>query len=571
MKKLLCGLLVAVLLLGSPVGALLPQNSVVITAEAATAGKVALSKKSVSLAVAGKTTVQLKNVGSKKKVTWSTSNKKVATVKKGSNGKVTITGKKAGTAKITAKYNGKKYSVKVTVKAPALSKKSLSLNVGKSGTITLKNTVSSKKVTWKSSKTSVATVKAGKNGKVTITAKKAGTATITATYNKKKYTCKLTVKGKTAAPKLSKTSLSITVGKSDSITLNNTVKGKKVTAKSSSTKVAAVKVSSNKIMVTGKAKGSCTVTVSYNGKSYKCSVKVSAKATTTPVKQPETQPSKEDMEDSSPTQPTKPSTPTTEPTRETEAPVKPSQPSQPSTEPTRETEAPAKPTTPTTPTTEPQEPVESEEETEADKPVGGDNGNNGDNGGETLAQWWDAPVGSYLVVDVNTIYVRLTAGTNGTARTITSEMFQTDDPNIKGNRFSNKYFNANAPEGIICSYDAVKDTGSLDGSTIKYTCQFIKGDLVGYYNYNGSKVPMYRLIQKIVYENGNTVVNTTNFDTKCSVLVCYCGAEFHQVDYADSSFCMKARQAHAKLDKDGDGEMDTLTTCGGYQLLPHFH
>ena len=49
----------------------------------------------------------------KRKLKWTSSNKKVATVNK--NGKVTA--KKKGTATITVKTaNGKKYSCKVTVK-----------------------------------------------------------------------------------------------------------------------------------------------------------------------------------------------------------------------------------------------------------------------------------------------------------------------------------------------------------------------------------------------------------------------------------------------------------------------
>lgn len=57
-------------------------------------------------------TYQLKIVGTKKKVTWK-SNKPIV-VKVNSKGKVTA--KKAGTAKITAKVNGKKYICTVTVK-----------------------------------------------------------------------------------------------------------------------------------------------------------------------------------------------------------------------------------------------------------------------------------------------------------------------------------------------------------------------------------------------------------------------------------------------------------------------
>lgn len=69
-----------------------------------------------------------------------------------------------------------------------LNKKTLSLVEGK--TYTLKISDPKAKVTWSTSKKSVATVSsAGK-----VKAIKAGSAVITATVNKKKYTCKVTVK-----------------------------------------------------------------------------------------------------------------------------------------------------------------------------------------------------------------------------------------------------------------------------------------------------------------------------------------------------------------------------------------
>lgn len=74
-----------------------------------------------------------------------------------------------------------------------LSKKEITLETGKS--LTLKITGTKQKVTWSSNKKTVAAVSS--TGKVT--AKKAGTAVITATVNKKKYTCKVTVKAAVAA------------------------------------------------------------------------------------------------------------------------------------------------------------------------------------------------------------------------------------------------------------------------------------------------------------------------------------------------------------------------------------
>ncbi len=142
-----------------------------------------------------------------KKVKFSSSNKKVATV----NSKGKISAKKTGTAKITVKSADvcAKATVKVTVKKKvtavtkiSLDKTSLSLEKGESST--LKATVSpkeatSKKTYWVSSNTSVATVSA--SGKVT--AKAAGTAKITAyaTDNSgKKATCTVKVSTPTPTP-----------------------------------------------------------------------------------------------------------------------------------------------------------------------------------------------------------------------------------------------------------------------------------------------------------------------------------------------------------------------------------
>lgn len=86
------------------------------TVEAVTKAK--LNKKKVTLTITNskknpKTTLKVKGVSKKvaKKAKWSTSNKKVATVKKGK-----VTAKKAGKATITCKVKGKKYTCRVMVK-----------------------------------------------------------------------------------------------------------------------------------------------------------------------------------------------------------------------------------------------------------------------------------------------------------------------------------------------------------------------------------------------------------------------------------------------------------------------
>ena len=157
--------------------------------------KVKLNKTEIALNV--KKSYNLKVSGTTEKVTWSTSKKSVATV----NSKGKITAKKKGTATITAKVSGKKYTCKVTVKQPVtsvtLNKKTATLTK-KGATVTLKATAkptnaNQRKVTWKSSNTKVA--KVDSNGKVSAVSN--GTATITATAadgSKKKATCKVTVK-----------------------------------------------------------------------------------------------------------------------------------------------------------------------------------------------------------------------------------------------------------------------------------------------------------------------------------------------------------------------------------------
>ena len=74
------------------------------------AKKVKLNKTKVTITVGKSVKLKLKNA--RKKVTWKSSNKKVAVVNK----KGKVTGKKAGSVKITAKSTGKRYTCKVVVK-----------------------------------------------------------------------------------------------------------------------------------------------------------------------------------------------------------------------------------------------------------------------------------------------------------------------------------------------------------------------------------------------------------------------------------------------------------------------
>ena len=137
--------------------------------------------------VGKKATIKVTKTKVTGKVTFKSSNKKVATV----NSKGVITGKKAGKAVITVKVG--KYTKKLTVKVKKpsfkLVKSSAKLKKGKKTTIKVKAALVSK-VTYKTSNKKVATV----NSKGVVTAKKKGTAKITVKCNGITRTFKVTVK-----------------------------------------------------------------------------------------------------------------------------------------------------------------------------------------------------------------------------------------------------------------------------------------------------------------------------------------------------------------------------------------
>lgn len=166
----------------------------------------------------------------------------------------------------------------VSASAAKLNKKSISLNVGK--TYTLKASGTTWKITWTSSKKSVATV----SSKGVVKAKKKGTAVITAKYGKnKKLTCKVTVKQPVKSIKLNKTSA--TLKKGSSLTLKAAVapssaNNKAVTWSSSNKKVATV---SSKGVVKAVGDGTATITVkAKDGSGKKATCKITVGTTNTP-------------------------------------------------------------------------------------------------------------------------------------------------------------------------------------------------------------------------------------------------------------------------------------------------
>lgn len=229
-----------------------------------------------------------------KKVVFSTSNAKVATVStskaatsctiKGiSKGKVTITAKSTVSSKVIAKCT---VTVNQLVTSFSLNQTAYALASGKSVTLKatgfLPSNANSKAVTWKSSNTSIATVSS--SGKVT--AKKAGKVKITATTkdgSKKSASCTITVvkdsKKLVKVSSVSMTPASATINVGASTKLSASVAPSKATMKtlfwtSSNSSIAtvdqkgnvkAVKAGSVTITATAqdgsKKKATCAVTV----------------------------------------------------------------------------------------------------------------------------------------------------------------------------------------------------------------------------------------------------------------------------------------------------------------------
>jgi uncharacterized protein YjdB len=214
-----------------------------------------------------------------KKVSWSSSNTKIATVD--SDGKVTAV--KAGSATITAKAGDKTATCMVTVEklvipvsSVSLNKTSLTLTEGENETLTATvgpDNATDKTVTWSTSDASVATV--DQSGRVT--AVKAGSATITAKAGDKTATCSVTVE-KLVIPvssvSLNKTSLTLTEGESETLTATvdpDNATDKKVSWSSSNTKIATVDSNGK---VTAVKAGTVTITAKAGDKTATCAVTV---------------------------------------------------------------------------------------------------------------------------------------------------------------------------------------------------------------------------------------------------------------------------------------------------------
>lgn len=198
-KRLMCSVITATLLLCELPGVAPVMESVGVVQEVEAASR-KLSSTKVSVMTGEKSKITLKGVSSKKKksVKWKSNSKNlVVSYSKKDARSATFYARKAGTYKVTATYGKKTYVAVVKASKKGMNVTSRTLNKGQKYTLKLKGVKG--KAKWSSSKKSVVTVKAAKNGKsAVITAKKPGSATITATVGKKKLVCIVKVKGTTS-------------------------------------------------------------------------------------------------------------------------------------------------------------------------------------------------------------------------------------------------------------------------------------------------------------------------------------------------------------------------------------
>ncbi len=227
-----------------------------------------------------------------KKVTWSSSNTKVATVS--STGKVTAVG--SGTAVITCKTASMKRTASCTVtvlkktevESMKLNKSSAIIYVGNSTTLTsqvLPSNATFKDVKWSTSDKKVA--KVDSNGKVTAVSKGKVTITCTSVDNPMiKKSCTVKVYVKVTGVKLNKSSAKVYAGQTYQLKATvspSDASNKKVSWTSSDTKIATV---NSKGLVTAKKPGVAYITCKTDNKGFtaKCKITVQKLIKTKSVK-----------------------------------------------------------------------------------------------------------------------------------------------------------------------------------------------------------------------------------------------------------------------------------------------
>lgn len=239
-----------------------------------------ISKDEITLTVGDKITLTAENVTKDDKVDWKSSNKSIATVDK--KGKVQA--KKEGDIEITLIVNGKDVDIcqveieEVKSEKPKtpiykLSAEEMTLEVNKTGVLTMEGVEDASEIEWTSDDSSVATVSNGE-----VTAIQAGTTNILASIAGKSYKCKVKVEPKEEVKEVEDVRIIIPSyqnSKKGELSLSamttytfvpritgNAVK-ELIQFSSDNPEVATI---TNSGKVTLKALGTVKITVSYNGK-----------------------------------------------------------------------------------------------------------------------------------------------------------------------------------------------------------------------------------------------------------------------------------------------------------------
>ena len=289
MRKAMKCLLVALsLCLGGTAGLqCLPSEQAVI--QAATK-KVALNRSSLKM-IKG-TSYQLR-LNNNKKIRWSSSNAKIAsvsskgTVKAVKNGSAkiyakvsatgTVTGVKAGKTTIKAAIGAKKYTSTITVKNPSFTLNASKITLSKGQSYIVKpKAAPTAKITWRSSNSAVASV----NTKGVILAKKSGSATISAKANGITRTISITVTNPYF--NINKTSITLNYGSSAKIGISASPKPSYISWKTTSNQHAASIKSDGTIKAMYIGTASYTATVNGVKRTVKVTVKNPTSSTYNP-------------------------------------------------------------------------------------------------------------------------------------------------------------------------------------------------------------------------------------------------------------------------------------------------
>ncbi|EQM97561.1 hypothetical protein HMPREF0863_04149 [Erysipelotrichaceae bacterium 5_2_54FAA] len=290
MRKAMKCLLVALsLCLGGTAGLqCLPSEQAVI--QAATK-KVALNRSSLKM-IKG-TSYQLRLNNNKRKIRWSSSNAKIAsvtskgTVKAVKNGSAkiyakvsatgTVTGVKAGKTTIKAAIGAKKYTSTITVKNPSFTLNASKITLSKGQSYIVKpKAAPTAKITWRSSNSAVASV----NTKGVILAKKSGSATISAKANGITRTISITVTNPYF--NINKTSITLNYGSSAKIGISASPKPSYISWKTTSNQHAASIKSDGTIKAMYIGTASYTATVNGVKRTVKVTVKNPTSSTYNP-------------------------------------------------------------------------------------------------------------------------------------------------------------------------------------------------------------------------------------------------------------------------------------------------